>query len=298
MRNPRSKSAAVLLGAALLAAAVGIAEAAIPDSNGIIKACYTRNGGALRVSDTGACKATEVALNWNNIGPAGLTWRGEWASGTFYQLRDAVAYQGASYIAIFSSQGSAPPSSNWMVLAAAGAKGEQGATGATGATGPQGPAGPQGVVGPQGPVGPQGATGATGAAGSAVRMAFQPAYSFQGTTYEHVMTMTLHEGTYAIVTRVELEGHCSSSAGNCNDTLYVGCQLRDGPTGAHLGGSVMRANVEGLDRQFLSLTIPSTTTAPAGGKEIKLWCFNDGSATGSLGAHGADIMAIKVGGTF
>ena len=152
-----TRSRTILVAAAVaIAAAVGIAKAAIPDSNGVIRACYTKNGGALRVSDTGACKSTEVALSWNEVGPAGLTWKGEWASGSSYQVRDAVLYQGSSYIALFANQGSAPPSSNWMLLAAKGDKGDTGTTGAAGPAGPQGPTGATGPTGPAGPAGPAG----------------------------------------------------------------------------------------------------------------------------------------------
>ena len=156
MGRIRSRGIALLLGGVALIAAVGIVEAAIPDSKGVIHACYARSGGSLRVSDAGTCKSTEVALDWNNVGPAGLTWRGEWASGTFYNVRDAVAYQGSSYIAIFSNAGSTPPNSNWMLLAG---KGDKGDTGSTGATGPTGPTGPTGATGPDGPAGPPGPAG-------------------------------------------------------------------------------------------------------------------------------------------
>ena len=288
----------ILIAAIAVAATVGVAYAAIPDANGVIRACYSRSGGALRVSDNGTCKSTEISLTWNNVGPAGLTWRGEWASGSSYSARDAVAYQGSSYIAIFANQGSTPPNSNWMLLAAKGDKGDTGATGATGATGPTGPQGPAGPTGPQGPAGPTGPQGPTGAAGSSARIQFEDFHAFAGTTYEYITGMSLPEGTYAITSRAELKGHCTSSAGNCNDTLYVGCYLRDASNGASLGGSEQRANVEGLDNQFLSVTIPSLVVAPAGGKTVELWCFNDGSASGTLGSHGADILAIKVGGTF
>lgn len=148
--------AIVVAAAVVIAAAVGIAKAAIPDGNGVIRACYSKNGGALRVSDTGDCKSTELSLSWSQIGPAGLTWRGEWASGSSYQVRDAVLYQGSSYIALFANQGSAPPSSNWMLLAAKGEKGDAGTTGATGPAGPQGPSGATGPTGPAGPAGPAG----------------------------------------------------------------------------------------------------------------------------------------------
>lgn len=65
------KSIAALVGAGTLLASAGVAVAAIPDSDGVIHACHSKNSGALRVSDTGTCKSTEIGLSWNNVGPAG-----------------------------------------------------------------------------------------------------------------------------------------------------------------------------------------------------------------------------------
>jgi hypothetical protein len=63
--------------AAMLAIAAGVGYAAIPDSQGVIHACYDRTKGDLRVTDThnprlGACVAgKETALDWNQQGPPG-----------------------------------------------------------------------------------------------------------------------------------------------------------------------------------------------------------------------------------
>jgi hypothetical protein len=59
---------------ALLALAAGMAYAAIPDSNGVVQACYQKVNGQLRVIDTskgGSCNASETALSWNQTGPPG-----------------------------------------------------------------------------------------------------------------------------------------------------------------------------------------------------------------------------------
>jgi hypothetical protein len=55
-------------------AAGGIAYASIPDSSGVIHACYQKTNGSLRVIDTQAgakCSSTENPLTWNQTGPAG-----------------------------------------------------------------------------------------------------------------------------------------------------------------------------------------------------------------------------------
>lgn len=103
----------------------------------------------------------------------GLVWRGEWRPGRQYEIGDAVAYQGASYLAVQQSKGPRPANSaRWTRLAAkgdiggrgdAGPQGEPGVQGATGETGPAGPQGPSGPEGPAGPEGPQGVQGEPGA---------------------------------------------------------------------------------------------------------------------------------------
>src|SRR5690348_6119906 len=74
----------VLLAVAVGAATFGMAtavQAGIPDSSGLIHACYNTSlahgnpVGALRVVDTskpgGTCAAWEAALSWNQVGPTG-----------------------------------------------------------------------------------------------------------------------------------------------------------------------------------------------------------------------------------
>lgn len=48
----------------------GVAYASIPDSAGVIHACYVKSGGALRVVDS-ACKSSETSLSWNQNGVPG-----------------------------------------------------------------------------------------------------------------------------------------------------------------------------------------------------------------------------------
>jgi type VI protein secretion system component Hcp len=109
-----------MLAAALLAVAGGLAYATIPDSGGVIHACYLTKLGTLRVIDPSAgqqCTSLETAIDWNKQGPQGI-------------------------------QGLPGP------------KGDTGATGPAGAKGDQGDPGPQGPPGPKGDPGPQGPAGA------------------------------------------------------------------------------------------------------------------------------------------
>lgn len=64
---------AVAIAGALLVAG-GIAYATIPDSNGVIHACYKTGQGTLRLIDPSksqACLDSETALNWSQTGPQG-----------------------------------------------------------------------------------------------------------------------------------------------------------------------------------------------------------------------------------
>src|SRR3954447_6111347 len=64
---------AAVAGAAVAAAVVGgFAWATIPAANGVIKACYQKNNGQLRVvDDNTACNSSELAISWNQSGPQG-----------------------------------------------------------------------------------------------------------------------------------------------------------------------------------------------------------------------------------
>lgn len=64
----------ILLLGLLASWAVRAAYAGIPDSGGVIHACYDPGNGALRVIDSEAgemCRPKEMALSWNRTGPQG-----------------------------------------------------------------------------------------------------------------------------------------------------------------------------------------------------------------------------------
>ena len=75
MKKRLSKRVTRLTGlvAVLLTLAGGVAYATIPGSDGMIHACYSRSGGALRVVDASVtgCKSGETSLDWNVRGAAG-----------------------------------------------------------------------------------------------------------------------------------------------------------------------------------------------------------------------------------
>ena len=130
----------VLLGVGGAVVTAGIAWAAIPGGGGVFTGCYSTTSspvGRLRVIDPSAgqaCVAGENQITWN---AKGINWTGTWSSATAYNIGDAVARNGSSYIAITANTNHPPPNSSWAILAQ---------KGATGSTGPAGPAGPPGAM--------------------------------------------------------------------------------------------------------------------------------------------------------
>jgi hypothetical protein len=62
--------AAVVVGALIVGA--GVSWASIPDSGGVISACYNNTNGSLRVIDAeggASCSGNETALNWEQAAP-------------------------------------------------------------------------------------------------------------------------------------------------------------------------------------------------------------------------------------
>lgn len=80
-------------------------------------------------------------------GAKGIVWRGSWSTLDTYFQDDAVEHNGSAYVAIATSSGLAPPSTDWQLLAARGLDGTAGVAGAAGPTGPVGPAGATGAAG-------------------------------------------------------------------------------------------------------------------------------------------------------
>jgi len=139
----------LLITTGLLAVAAGIAYAQIPDSSGVIHACYQSNTGSLRVIGTNPtvgnnrCNANEKALSWNQTGPKGAT--------------------GAN--GVDGAKGATGANGVTGVTGATGANGLNGAKGATGANGVTGATGATGANGVNGVNGAKGATGPSGVSG-------------------------------------------------------------------------------------------------------------------------------------
>jgi hypothetical protein len=149
------RSLVLAIGVAAVLVGGGAALATIPGSDGVIKGCYAKKDGTLRVIDsatTAQCKPTENALTWNQKGPKG----------------DTGAQGPRGY------EGQTGPTGPMGPAGEDGLPGQDGPQGDPGDQGPQGPPGPRGAVGPTGPAGqtgpagpagPQGAPGPQGPAG-------------------------------------------------------------------------------------------------------------------------------------
>jgi hypothetical protein len=133
----------VVLVTGTLAATVAFAQ--IPDSNGVIHACYhTGNGGIRVVDDPSECTSGEAPLEWYQTGAAGA--------------QGPAGPQGPIGPAgVDGAQGAQGPQGSPGVDGAQGAEGPQGSPGVDGVDGADGADGAQG---PQGPAGPPGAGGA------------------------------------------------------------------------------------------------------------------------------------------
>lgn len=119
---------------------------------------------------TGATGATGEQGEKGDVGVAAWATVAAWDATVPYSAgppASVVTHLGSTYLAAASSLGTVPGSggTEWIQIAAAGAKGEQGDAGPAGPQGPQGVTGVSGPVGATGPAGPQGPQGEPGVAG-------------------------------------------------------------------------------------------------------------------------------------
>ena len=164
----------------LLAAIVLSAAVAAPESREqsqpnpqVIYACLQRNDTFRIVAANEACRANEVRVTWNTVGPQGPAGAdgpiGPQGPQGVAGATGATGPQGATGAVgpqgergIDGARGDAGPQGP---IGPTGVQGPIGPAGAMGPTGPQGPQGVQGQIGAQGPIGPQGPAGADGATG-------------------------------------------------------------------------------------------------------------------------------------
>jgi hypothetical protein len=122
-------------------------------------------------------------------------------------------------------------------------------------------------------------------------------YQFAGPGFEKILSKTLPAGTYAFTGTVELSGNFYQDEGE----FHVRCELRDGSTVLGGTGSIVdvaepSGGFAGEDDVRQTLPVTGTRAVPASGTEISIWCSNSGSPTGRM--HGAQLMALRIAGSF
>ena len=186
---------------------------------------------------TGAAGAVGSQGPQGVAGPAGLTWQGAWNGGTAYNLNDAVAYNGSSYLSIQAGTNHQPDTnaSFWTLLAQTGATGANGApgpSGPTGSTGPQGVQGPQGPTGATGATGPQGLTGAAGVTGNAGPAGSNWQGLWSGSTTYSVSDAVAYNGSSYINIQGGINHQPDTSASFWTLLSQAGANGSSGPAGA------------------------------------------------------------------
>ncbi len=210
---------------------------------------------------TGATGATGPA------GPTGppVSFRGKWSASPdpAYAVGDAVSFiptggVTSTYINITGVNTATSPNSdttNWALLAQAGATGPQGPAGATGPEGPRGPTGATGATGLQGLTGATGPAGPKGPAGPPVT--FRGAWSATPSpayTVGDAVSYTPPGGVTS--SYINLTGVNTATAPN-SDTTNWALLAQAGATGAAGAASGTGANPTGIP---LVMSSKSNTT--------------------------------------
>jgi hypothetical protein len=265
----------VVLITAALAATVAFGQ--IPDSDGVIHACYhTGNGGIRVVNDDTECSSGESPLDWYQVGATG-----------------GQGPQGPAGPA--GADGPQGPQGQQGLPGAAGADGAQGpqgppgADGADGAQGPQGPAGvdgangADGAPGPQGPQGPQGPAGADGAAPGLASSTVGPLKIRKRAIV--VERLDLPAGAYVLLAKVSL-GQISPHS------TRVVCGLRAG--GRLDRASVVLAATGSASAQTANLMLSRVLAAPGAAQVSCRYYLSGRQRKPKVTAAYAEIAAIEL----
>ncbi|TQM61870.1 collagen triple helix repeat protein [Humibacillus xanthopallidus] len=213
----------------------GVAFAQVPsEGSGIISACYSKPGGALRVIDTDAgqtCSAKEQLLHWNQKGERGdpgpggpVGPQGEQGVPGDPGAAGVAGEPGPPGISAYALwlQGGNTGSAEDFLASLKGEPGQTGATGSQGIPGPVGLKGDQGLPGEPGPQGPQGPPGQDGENGRMpVEIAnWEISWVANGDSY------VVKDSTQQIEPRASVKGLWASLSGDfsgcANSWLWVG----------------------------------------------------------------------------
>lgn len=237
-------TAAVVAVSASVAAATGVVAANYTDASGTFHGCVASQSGVLRVVQPGTlCRASEVAIEWNQRGPVGP--------------------QGEK-----GDQGEVGP------VGPTGPQGPVGPQGDRGEQGPQGERGPAGERGPQGLVGPQGATGPSGTSKVYV-FAREDTLLQPPLGVRNAVVTTLPAGRYLLVAKIQ-----ASSNAELGINGIVSCELKGDTAKADdvvLDSSNTTYSALG---QWGTTTLTAVHEVTVWG-EVKVVCFNqNGGAIG------------------
>jgi hypothetical protein len=251
------------------------AVAQIPDSNGVIHACYhTSNGGIRVVNDASECGTSEEELTWFQSGAPGSVG----ATGP-------AGPQGAT-----GATGPAGPPGPQGLPGADGAHGADGADGVDGvdgvdgqdgADGAQGPPGPPGPAGPPGPQGPAGASGASDAFVKTV--AAKVTVGIRRATVAH---LDLDPGSYVVYASLKLSQSATTTPTRVSCSLWVGTDRDRGLI--RLGPAV------GASAMTMSLMLAQDIAAP-GGADVKCRYARQGAEPRTVTARSSQLVALAVG---
>ena len=157
-------------------------------------------------------------------GPPTVTYTGNYSSATSYNVNDAAAYHGSTYVSMTAdNHGNTPDQSpaSWTVLVAQGAVGAPGTAGPAGAAGATGTAGPAGATGPQGP-----SVSFSGAWSASHAYSLGDAVSYSGSSYIALTANTGREPDQSPQYWAVL-----AAAGSAGPAGATGPQGLEGPTG-------------------------------------------------------------------
>jgi collagen triple helix repeat protein len=282
MRRQRLRFA-VLAATVVFGGLAATALAQIPDSDGVIHACYhTSNGGLRVVNDASECGASEQELTWfqsgapGSVGPTGPT-------------------------GPVGPTGPAGPTGAAGPTGPAGPTGEAGSVGPTGPAGPIGPQGPpgadgldgtdgvdgvdgaQGPSGPAGPTGPPGPPGASGA-GEALVKSVNGKVAV-GTARTLIAHLDLGPGSYVLYASLKLSQVGSSLPTRVSCSLWAGSS-RD-------RGRVRIGPVSGASAMTMNLMLTQDLAGP-GGADVRCRYRRGGGPPRSVGAKSTQLVAISV----
>jgi Collagen triple helix repeat (20 copies) len=268
MRRQRIRLA--LLAAALVfggLAATALAQ--IPDSDGVIHACYhTANGGLRIVTDGTECTGSEQELTWFQTGaPGSIGATGPDGPQGPIGPQGLAGADGAD-----GADGAAGP---------AGPAGPQGPAGADGADGADGAAGPAGPAGPMGPAGPQGPAGASDAFVTSVN-----GKVVVTTTRTTVAHLDLMAGSYVVYAKLQLSQAATTLPTRVSCSLWVG--------GVRDRGLVRLGPAVGASAMTMSL-MAAQDLASAGGADVKCRYARQGGEPRSVAARSTQLAAISIG---